>query len=278
MDNNSKPSFINERPVTAGRFLFRLICSLVEYHRSLNNFAFAYVLSHCCVVREKHTMIRTCISAFLILIAGYCYAQETKGRFLFNGGFACGRPQQHRTSDEIIIDISNRYYAGTFNLGYHITSEFAAGVMGFLISTKEQTKYDMPSVDPFYTISSRYQHIGIFTRYHHLFVENKFGFVTYLSGGYAQGQWRLEEAFGGPDDGPRKDAGTYRGKFIRLSPGFIYFIGNRFSLETSLGNIDYTKGISRSSSTQAKEKGWTSNLFPISFSFTCYTGRCKKKQ
>lgn len=54
MDNNSKPSFINERPVTAGRFLFQLICSLVEYHRSLNNFAFAYVLSHCCVVREKH--------------------------------------------------------------------------------------------------------------------------------------------------------------------------------------------------------------------------------
>jgi hypothetical protein len=224
------------------------------------------------------------LTAVLFVIGIYSYSQEHKNRFMINGSIQYA--DYHSLNKRDFGNNSKGEYlhlntnsAGGINFGYFLSNNFAVGISGS-VSSSELTARSDANMNYFSEYTSKYieKGCGVFARYNHTIVSSKLGFFLQLNTRYSWGDMNTTSTSMDLNGnhitikGFTKNTGT----FTALNPGIIYFINNKFSVESMLGSIYYASGKSKSDDENINEKtsrfGADFYLTTISLGFSYYFG------
>jgi hypothetical protein len=191
-------------------------------------------------------MIKKCLPAILLFVSICSYSQENKNKFMINGHMQYshyGLLEKPSTSTDEHLDLVNNG-SGGINFGYFLSTNFAIGISGsvsnFAVTTKSRTNNSA------FEYGSNYieKGCGIFARYNHAFPNSKFGFFLQLSSLYYWGDVNDNIPYLDPNGNLITVKHTTKNTAIAttFNPGVIYFINNKFSVESALGSIYYASG------------------------------------
>lgn len=229
-------------------------------------------------------MIKQYLVVILLATSQCIFAQENKNKFVLSGNANYSRSQQlFEYAPVVTSKLSGISYSGGIHAGYSISDNFAVGLFTNQNRNINHTAYDSPnSTESWFKSSGHSQSIGFFSRYQYLFIANKLGLLVQAHIGIQHGRWDSQQFISYPtsDEQIIREYGTSKQQFIDISPGLIYYINKRFSLETSLGYIGY--GIEQrreiGSDYISKSRGIGMAFFStIHLAFTYYFGLNKKQ-
>jgi outer membrane protein len=146
-------------------------------------------------------------------VAGYAQAQTSAG----NIGYTS---QKQETGGD---DQTRNTFSFTPSFGYFVADNFAVGLNLEYSSEKDE------NLDVIDTKTSTIL-FEPFARYYIFTPNEKFAF--FAEGGLGFGSTKVD-----PDQGDETKSGTFR---FRVSPGFAYFISDKWSLDFELSGISYT--------------------------------------
>jgi hypothetical protein len=188
---------------------------------------------------------KTFITVFL-LVGLYSFAQLNKNRIMINGrGNFYTDKLENVTVNNVTLHGVEKVSEGNLNLniGYFLSNSFAiGGILGLEknINTRS-TPYIWGSITTETTTSQNF-YAGIFARYNHMIKESKFGLFFQLNNTFGAGKAANEVVLNGvPNPTTRNKNHTFK---MGLTPGLMYFITNRLSIETSIGDLSYHSSVS----------------------------------
>jgi hypothetical protein len=186
-------------------------------------------------------MIKSSLTAILILLGAYCSSQENKGNFVVNAAINLSLKNQPVTT-------------GGIYLGYFVTDHFSFGITCHQ-SHERNTLHENAIWQDYSSEIVKTEHFsGVFARYNHLF-QGKFGFFLSLNPSYIRRKdVTTQTTYYAVGEYTEKTTYRYNGIFVSLDPGIIYFINKRFSLETKLGSIYYLNTFSKNTNYEINEK------------------------
>ena len=223
-------------------------------------------------------MIKKTIAFVLFLTCTNLHAQENKNKWMINGNVSYFQNNSDTHSSPDIKFKQRNTFMGV-HLGYFITNNFALGILneGFASVNELTTSDTSASVTSQY---STYYSPVIFARYNRQIQSSRFGFFLQLDGKYRWEKNRLK-TITGSSGYTRTSASS--GIAISLTPGIIYFINKKISVETSFGNLGISSLNGYDSNAIVKRNmvnvNLTTNfsLAAMNFGFTYYFG-CKKRE
>lgn len=223
-------------------------------------------------------MIKKIAVFVLFLICMQLNAQENKNKWMINGAV---NYFQNNTDIYYLPDLKLKQ-SNTFvgvHLGYFITNNFALGIL----NEGSASVHEVITSDTSASVTSQYSTSyspGIFAKYNRQIQSSRFGFFLQLDSKYSWEKNRFKTITGNSDF-TRTSAST--GIVISLTPGIIYFINKKISIETSFGNLGVSSLDGYDSNAIVKRKAINVNLktnfslATMNFGFTYYFG-CKKKE
>ncbi len=215
-------------------------------------------------------MIKKAIACIILFVTVKSYSQELKNKFVINGNVS-------HSQFDYDLNVSNALYESQKNnnnlinisAGYFLTDNISVGLFGSF--QKNLTNRTDNSFS--YKSTTVYNSSGLFARYTKLMKESSFGFFFELETGYSWGK----QANRSTDT--TNMISHYDNRFtqiaVSLSPGLIYFINKKFSVETRLGSLSaYTGKLKYFDSPEIKNSGFDLNfsLTTISAGFSYYFG------
>ncbi|MBT1686554.1 outer membrane beta-barrel protein [Dawidia soli] len=161
------------------------------------------------------------ICIFAAGITGYAQAQTTAGNMLLGGGIGYNSQKQETGGD----DATNNTFSFTPSFGYFVADDFAVG-LNLEFSSSNRENWD--------DFGGEYKVTEFlfepFARYYMFTPNEKFAF--FAEGALGFGSQKVD-----PDGGDELKASMFR---FRVSPGFAYFISDKWSLDFQLSGISYT--------------------------------------
>jgi hypothetical protein len=223
-------------------------------------------------------MIQKTLIAVLLLIGIHSFAQLNKNRVMISGR---GNVYMNKSEDNNIYAHipTEKHFGGTIylNAGYFLSNNFAVG--GVFGSGKSSYNRNSKSVTNDRTIqetTSKSFTAGIFARYNQMIRQSKFGLFCQVENSYSWGKY---------DDIIAKYPGsggmTYITRDLQknntfkigLTPGLMYFVTNRLSIEASIGDISYNSIVTKYQPVSLQPNTQKDNLFNANFSMaTAYFG------
>jgi hypothetical protein len=229
-------------------------------------------------------MIKNYLTAILLVITIYSYSQENKNKFMINGNAQYSDQYMIKKinhSNNTIGKYSDSYKNshGAINFGYFLSNNFAIGISGSVNSSISYSRReDNKKYLSEYTDNNIEKGCGIFARYNHILDSSKFGFFFQLGTHYYWGTMKTTSPTMDSQGNiiTIKRTTTHTQLLALLNPGIVYFINNKFSVESALGSIYYTSDESEPTDTNTVEKnsklGFDFNLTTISLGFSYYFG------
>lgn len=192
-------------------------------------------------------MIKKIFFAALLLTNAAIYAQENKGKFMINGN---GNFAKYKTHKDYGLGTNNSYDKtnqtnGNVNLnfGYFLSNHFAIGVSGGYSGQINKQEFVNPSSPNTNLYKSYTYSAGIFARYNCMIKESKFGFLFQLNANYDFEKNHTKITYATNPNPSTDFGGKTVGSTTALRPGVIYFINQKFSLETLLGSVYYQQAV-----------------------------------
>ena len=214
----------------------------------------------------------------LLVLLGWTqlHAQENKGKWMINGNVNYLTYKDGYNDKPPYQSQQNIYKSASVgvNLGYFLTNNFALGLSTLYTFDKIKSEYAGYPIQTYDQKNSTYS-TGIFARYNQPINHSKFGFALQLDGNYG---WKTGSQKQYDGQGSNTTHISSSGFSISLTPRIIYFINQKFSVETTLGNIQFrsSKGVdSYYSSQKVRRNSFDFNLNPFEvfgFGFTYYFG------
>jgi opacity protein-like surface antigen len=154
-------------------------------------------------------------------VASYAQAQTTAGNMLLGGGIGY-TSQKYETAGD---DATDNTFSFTPSFGYFVADNFAVGLNLTYSSNKRE---NMDNFDG--ELKTTEFLFEPFARYYMFTPNDKFAF--FAEGGLGFGSRKQD-----PEDLDETKASMFR---FRVSPGFAYFISDKWSLDFQLSGISYT--------------------------------------
>jgi hypothetical protein len=224
-------------------------------------------------------MVKKYLIGTFLLSCLFVHSQDNKGKFMIRGsaGYSNSNiikkyPQNNGLTDEYKTNL----VSADVNFGYFLSNNFAVGISGAVNHFKFINKSNnLPGYTKYGNTYSE-KGAGIFARYNRTLHKSKFGVFLQLN---AQYYWINEidisttlNANGKPENVTKVTKGTRIQ--TNLNPGLIYFINNKFSVESTLGSLYYSVEQSKSTTMLIKKKniktGADFSLTNINLGFTYY--------
>jgi hypothetical protein len=191
------------------------------------------------------------ISAFLLSgIQGF--AQLNKNRIMINGrgNFYTDKLQTDFNTNNVPLRNIDKVSEGNVNLniGYFLSNNFAiGGIVGFGKNVNTHDNNYITADRNIQIITTQNFSTGVFARYNHMIKQSKFGLFIQLNNTYSIGKQEDENTHYSPyfSQNTTLTKGKNHAFKIGLTPGLMYFITNRLSIETSIGDLSYNSSVSR---------------------------------
>ncbi len=176
-----------------------------------------------------------------LLIGLHSFGQFNKNRIMINGrGNFYTDKQEKNLSNSVPYYYYNEFSEGNLNLniGYFLSDNFAIGALlgaGMNKNLKDEFYAGSHNSE---TVVNKNFYSGIFLRYNQMIKQSKFGLFFQLNNLYGIGKMnnnKFNNGIRNPNYLPGKN---YMFK-IGATPGLMYFITNRLSIETSIGDVSY---------------------------------------
>lgn len=224
-------------------------------------------------------MIQKTSIAVLLLISIHSFAQLNKNRVMISGR---GNVYTDKTVDNHIsgstYDTYNteKNFNGNvyLNAGYFLSNNFAiGGIVGFGKNTYNRDYTYLVTDHVFQETISKSYTTGIFARYNHMIRQSKFGLFFELDNTYSWGNLDDKSTTYSNNTAPnikksKEKSNTFK---VGLIPGLMYFVTNRLSIETSIGDISYSSVVTKDQLQQSNVL--KNNQFNADFSMaTVYFG------
>ncbi len=216
------------------------------------------------------------IASFLIMGCIQLNAQENKGKWIVNGSVNYSQSNNKGTDDSYNPRSNSKSGRLGVNLGYFITNNFALGLSNSYSLSKEETIYTGYAARTERAIRSSYTP-GIFAKYNHSINKSKFGFFLQLDANFSLSK-RISKVNDPYQNTITKD--YYSRLSTSLTPGIIYFINQKFSVQTSFGNVSFSSAGTRGKkAVYLTENQFSFNFSPFvtTFGFTYYFGGNKSE-
>jgi hypothetical protein len=198
-------------------------------------------------------MIKKQLVAVLLLLSVHSFAQLNKNKIMISGrgNFYKEKWEGNNYSGNTPVPYKNKISDGSLylNAGYFLSNNFAiGGIFGLGKSIETQKNlYKNGDYSSNKTSNQNYS-TGIFARYNHMIKESKFGLFFQLNSAYTWGRTDMENIYA-YNSGIPPQASTSLAKNYAfnagLTPGLMYFISNRLSIETSIGNLSYNSSVNK---------------------------------
>jgi hypothetical protein len=211
-------------------------------------------------------MIKKYLIITFLFISIYNYSQENKNKVMINGNFNYTSRKKRPST----VHHSTYYNSkGTIdlNIGYFLIKNFAIGISGGYQKEVIHREYSITE-----TSSEIHYSSGIFTRYNCMTKSRKFGFLFQINSNVYVNEWRMKIKDGNITTNENEKT---NGMNIIFTPGIIYFLNHRLSVETSVMNIAYDKSIIKDDlSNRGLSSNFSTNFSPSSFyvGFSYYFG------
>jgi hypothetical protein len=222
-------------------------------------------------------MIKNYLIGTFLLSCMFVYSQDNKGKFMIQGSAGYNNSsiiKKYPRSNGLTDEYKNSLVSADVNFGYFLSNNFAMGISGAVRHFKFVNKSNnLPNYTK-YGNTYFEKGAGIFARYNRPLHTSKFGIFLQLNAHY---YWINEidisttlNANGKPENITKITKG--RRISTDLNPGLIYFINNKFSIESTLGSLYYT--VEKSTAMRTKKKtigtGADFSLANINLGFTYY--------
>ncbi len=182
--------------------------------------------------------MKTIVGVILLSLFTQLNAQENKNNWMINGNMDFFQNDYSDANKSHFSSSKNKLtyvYTGS-NLGYFITNNFAVGILNQYYSNTNTNK----EVDTLiqYTVKEKMRSYttGVYARYNHMINKRKFGFFLQLETDYT---WQKYNANILKENSNEILTRSSTGYSVSLTPGLVYFINHKFSVETSLGNVGF---------------------------------------
>jgi hypothetical protein len=211
------------------------------------------------------------IAALLLLIGFQSFAQLNKGKVMINGrgNFFAGGSKGEEYSGLYSQTITQKYSNGNFNfnLGYFFTNNFAVGLSGGVGADKHERTYFQGGSSFITEEKNQGTAAGIFLRYNRQIRDSKFGFFFQLDNSYNWGKWRYTSYSSFPTEPTLRKIHGFR---TGLTPGILYFISGKVSVEASIGDISYESSVTKNQSNQNNTSEQSTSRFNSDFSMSTF--------
>jgi hypothetical protein len=231
-------------------------------------------------------MIEKKLIAVLLLVGTHSFAQLNKSRVMISGR---GNVHTNKTEDANTLSHmhnTEKNFGGSvyLNAGYFLSNNFAIGGILGLSKNSYERDYDYLNNDRVFqeTISKSYT-TGIFARYNYMIRQSKFGLFFQLDNTYSWGRFDDKSTTYSNGMPYIKSSKERNHSFnIGLTPGLMYFINNRLSIETSIGDFSYNSTITKDEPLELnvrKESNFNANFSAstLYFGLTFYLGGKKNE-
>jgi hypothetical protein len=227
------------------------------------------------------------IAAFLIL-SMHSFAQLNKNRVMISGrgNFYSNRSEGEDYSIISPVHLNNKISNGNIdlNVGYFLSNNFAiGGIFGFEKNMNART-YTFTNGDQSIQKSTTQNFsTGIFARYNHMINASKFGLFFQLNNTFGWGRIDGENSYNSNNYPSGSVSLEKNHSFnIGLTPGLMYFITNRLSIETSIGDLSYNSTVTKDKPLELnvrKESNFNANFSAstVYFGLTFYIGGKKSE-
>jgi hypothetical protein len=201
-------------------------------------------------------MIQNYLTITLLFIGIYSYSQENKNKIMLNGNFNYATEKKR----PVTIDHSTYYNskrAVDLNIGYFLTKNFAIGISGSYQKKviRREFTYTIESAEVYYSS-------GLFARYNCMTKGKKFGFFFQANSNVYVNEWRENIK---DDNTTATEKEKANGMNVILTPGVIYFLNHKFSVEASVMNITYDHfTVKDGLSNRSINSGFATNFSPSS--------------
>jgi hypothetical protein len=196
-------------------------------------------------------MIQKKLIAVFLLIGMHSFAQLNKNKIMISGR---GNYFEDNIQQDV-NDITNSHFknkisdgALNLNIGYFLSNNFIiGGIAGFGKSMQFQNNIYISGDNSSRKITTQNFSSGVFARYNHMIKESQFGLFFQLNNTYTWGRIDGEYTYTSinfPLSG-YVDLKKYRAYDVVLTPGLMYFINNKLSIETSIGNLSYNSSVTK---------------------------------
>jgi hypothetical protein len=185
----------------------------------------------------------------LLLVSGFkSYAQLSKGIMLIGGSINYSQSQftsSDTSANRNTQTIKNSSYSGVVRYGYFVSSKFMVGIYGgYQGSVYDNEAKDLNSA--YYYLStnkttSKTYSGGVFLRYYKMIYKNKFAVFGQLSTGYSNGNGTQHSSYINYNNtnSTQDNNSKISGFILGFTPGIVYFLTNKFGIETTFGNFGY---------------------------------------
>jgi hypothetical protein len=223
-------------------------------------------------------MIQKTLIAVFILIGVHSFAQLNKNRVMISGrgNIYMNKAEDQNTYANVLTE-KNFSGAAYLNAGYFLSNNFAiGGVFGFRKSSYSRDSESLTDDHYIEEATSKLYTTGIFARYNHMIRQSKFGLFCQLENIYSWGKndniTSNYSSSGGIIYITRDLQKNFTFK-IGLTPGLMYFVTDRLSIEASIGDISYSSIVTKYQPESKQSDTQKDNQFNTDFSmYTAYFG------
>jgi hypothetical protein len=224
---------------------------------------------------------RTYLIIFVFLFFSSTFvAQEIKNKVMATTGFGVSSKKVMDDGRGIRRQIKDFDTEIHLDIGYYLSNNVAVGYTTALQKQihKENTIHADYSHSTRKNINNNYS-MGIFLRYQHLLKNKKLGLFAQLASTY---NWGDEHNYYTVTsiyiNSYNISSERTQGATISITPGVIYFITPKFSMETSMGEVFYNYIIEKKSKVTTSKFGLDFSVYAIKLGFSYYFGGRKKEQ
>jgi hypothetical protein len=197
-------------------------------------------------------MIKKTLIAIFLLLGIHSFAQLNKNRVMVNGrgNFYTDKRERDANLNNVPLHNIEKVSEGNVNLnvGYFLSDNFAiGGTFGFGKKIDSRNETFNVGDHTVRDITTQNFSAGVFARYNHMIKESKFGLFFQLSHIYEVGKMdNISTQFynnGTPYSTVNQE--KTHGFKTGLTPGLMYYITNRCSIEGSIGDLSFNYKITK---------------------------------
>ncbi len=225
-------------------------------------------------------MVRKQLIAVFLFVSIHSFAQLNKNKMMISGrgNFYSQKTGGFNYINNIASPYDEKNIGGSaeINIGGFVTNNFAwGGILGLERNIQNWDQiYPAPSPSKMTRKTTTESFTtGLFARYNHMIAGSKLGLFFQFDNTYSWGRVNRESINEIPNYPPNGDLGLDKNFTfgLNLKPGLMYYITNKLSIESSIGNLYYNSTVEKDRPLENNTR--KSSIFRADFSMaTVYFG------